>query len=707
MSDSSDYTSSTDNISTDESSLTQGFSDYERSSFYKELSEDDKTMYRKTLLYIQKLTLNDNTIDIYNVIEKFNNIKNDLKDIIKKSKKPELNNVVNSLDDDAILYMIIMYTAILNNADVSFVYEDADGETGIDKYISLLQELIVSNEILRKNSIFSMNNAYTLFNIKPSQTEKILPIKRILRNCDLVLRSKNDFGFSNLTFPLSTKDTGSTSLIKPRRFSKDIPVISMNEKYVKPDDSDVEYTDDQIKQRIQKARDENKKEVQKYWEDVLAKQKSSKKDKGKKSITYFSYDKQVSNIEELIDYYTDNLQKFVKTNELISELRDNLLNLDNSKLSKEVIEVQQKFKGDYFLIYKKRYVDENDTKVKNLNKSISWVDNIPKGINKSAVKEYRKWYNMYFNTVLQDKSDVEWFKDVVNIEPTMNEAVFDKKFKMVVDSAYKKYLARKKDEERRAKMNAFRSSSQFKTIRKESDESDSEELSTEPTTTRKKSVTSVSESDENISETLKKLINKKTNSSSEDSSDDSTTTSDSSSDDSSLSNKTAKTEQTEIADKTEMTDKTAKTEMTDKTEMTEQTAKTEKTDKTEKTKKKSDDDDLSSFFRQMNINDKKEDTTDSDISSEFFSKDGKTGKDGLKLKELQEMCRKMKLKVSGKKEELCERIRKHFSIPSDLSEGSSIAESSAESKKIQLGSGKKSRKSNVSEVRDFLQKNKK
>ena len=109
----------------------------------------------------------------------------------------------------------------------------------------------------------------------------------------------------------------------------------------------------------------------------------------------------------------------------------------------------------------------------------------------------------------------------------------------------------------------------------------------------------------------------------------------------------------------------------------------------------------------MNINDKKEDTTDSDISSEFFSKDGKTGKDGLKLKELQEMCRKMKLKVSGKKEELCERIRKHFSIPSDLSEGSSIAESSAESKKIQLGSGKKSRKSNVSEVRDFLQKNKK
>ena len=739
MSDNSDYESS-DNITTDESSLTQGFSDYERSSYYKELSEDDKTLYRKILSYIQKLSLNDNIIDIYQLIDKFNNIKNDLKQFIQKSKKPELNNISNSLDDDAILFMIIMYSAILNNADVSFVYEDEDGETGLDKYISLLQEIIVSNEILRKNSIFSMNNAYAVFNIKPLQSEKISPIRRILRNCDLVLRTKNDFGYSNINFPL-TSNNDVQSLIAPKGASKNIPVISMNEKYVNQSETtDSEFTEEQIKEKIQKARDENKKDVQKHWEDVLTKQKS-KKDKAKKTITYFSYDKPVSNIDELIEYYIDNVQKFAKTNESINDLKNNLLNIHDKSLSNEIIEVQKKFKDDYLLIYTQKYIDENNIKVKNINKTItSWTDNIPKGINKLAIKEYRKWYNNYFNPIAQDKQDIEWYQAIIKSDPIINEDVFDKKFKTLVDIAYKKYVARKKDEERREKMKAFRESSKFK-------------------------VSTTEDSDDKISDKLKKII-KKTNN--EETSDSETETSSISTNDliskssSSSSEPTSKKPEPSETVKTNVTEtepeqSTKKPEETVVTESEQSTKKPEETAVTEvsetvksiitepevsdvvtepvktvmsvsdvaestKTKskrvsksKKSDtesdvveskstkgkrvskskqsdtesdvseskstkgkrvskskqseskkpDEDLSEFFKQMSIIDKT-----NNLSTEFFSKDC-NGKGGFKVKELQEMCRQLKLKVSGTKEELCERIKKHFSISDNSSENNS------------------------------------
>ena len=624
------------NVNDDTSNFKQGFKDFEQSSFYHEASKDEKLLYNKIMLLLSKLQLHPNTINIYNTSDKYNFIKGELQKIIK-SKKPELLNNDNDFDNDLILYMIIMYSAILNGTDVYYIYQNRQGNDGITKFNHYLESLLKYDKILIQESIFSKQNAYDIFGLRARRSDTGL-MDTILKNCHKVLK-ENDFGYSDLRFPMDDRIM-QESLIKKRDVNN-IPRIATQERY-QPIKDDEQFSEEQIKEKLQKAIKENNKDLQKHFEELLVQKKKNKKP-SKQFDIYFKYEKPITTFDELVEYYYENLKKISKTGDL-SELKDNLLNFQNNNVNASIRDIQDKFKTDFLAIYTKGYSDENTEKFKNLNKSknVTLDNKNTKLINKTLVKSYRNWYNTYFEPVFKELNEIDWFDKINTIEPTINRITFDKKFKMLTDSAYKKYISRKKNEEQKRIMSEYRTSSKFK-IKKSEDENENDEDKPVKQTklfAKKQQKLEDDEMDQEIDKYFKELNLDKT------------------SDDLATYDTTSANTSSESDLSTEDTT-TSSSDYTPKIKTTRQPRSSPKL----KTPK-NEEDDLLSSFKQLSINENKNENEKEEMSKYFFSKKC-DGKGGFKLKELQDICKKLKLKVSGKKDDLCKRIKDYFNVTED------------------------------------------
>lgn len=347
-----------------------------------QLSASDKVLYNNIKSTLDVLSINENCLNFYTVINNYNFI------ISCCSKK--LKNVgLGKIDTDIILNHIIIFELMKNvNIDIYALYSNyANAKQGIKSYFNMLRDKFVG--VVNKDTKFSVVNCIKYFGVsymkscvtKNHDKDEIMFLitNEILFNTFMYIKSKIP-SYSDIVMPNASNKI---ELIPIGRYNKNI--------YVQSEYSCVKYDSIRdLNEKINIAQENNEVDLVKRLKNQILKEESKK---SKYSLTT----KKISKCYTVMDCFDKVMTTLItKLNTATKEnhfekiilykfVINNFLNMeviDDSTLNK----YREIFKNEYLIIYTNNLLKEKD-----------------------EIKHYNKWDVKYFNDDLSVNMD-EFYK---------------------------------------------------------------------------------------------------------------------------------------------------------------------------------------------------------------------------------------------------------------------------------------------------------